>query len=334
MSAEREIPVRLLAPEEAPLLIALIRRCYGETYIDPSFYDQGAVEELLRSRRLHSIGAVSDQGQLVGHMSISLRLWGGISADAGMTLVDPAFRGRGIARRVAIGLAEQSIALGLVGVHDYPVTVHAATQRIGAGFGVDTGLMLANMPADVDFQEIDNPAEGARTSSLIRWLPFGRAPERTVHLPERYREQIEAFYTEAYLPRTILKLDSGIIGAEAELEPSYDARRQTLRIAVAQAGSDLGTQVHAERLEATKRGGLIAHVDLWLGDSGTPAAVELLRDLGFSFAGLLPEYRNGDVLRLQWLSPSVDDRVSGVLSTDASRSIEELVLNDRSTSTS
>jgi predicted GNAT family acetyltransferase len=48
-------------------------------------------------------------------MGIALRAHGGITADAGMTLVDPAFRGRGIARRVAVGLAQQSMKLGLVG---------------------------------------------------------------------------------------------------------------------------------------------------------------------------------------------------------------------------
>ena len=148
-------------PAEASLFIGLIRRCYDETYIDPSFYSEVVVRELLARRRLHSIGAFTDTGQLVGHMGITLRPHGGITADAGMTLVDPTFRGRGIARRVAVGLAEQSMALGLVGVHDYPVTVHAATQRIGAGFGVDTGLMLANIPGDVVFQGIETPAPGA-----------------------------------------------------------------------------------------------------------------------------------------------------------------------------
>ena len=128
MSRDGNIDVRLVAPEESSLLIGLIRRCYGESYIDPSFYDAEVVTERLASGRLHSIGAFMEAGTLVGHMGITLRPHGGITADAGMTLVDPAFRGLGIARRVAGGLAKQAIALGLVGVHDYPVTVHAATQ--------------------------------------------------------------------------------------------------------------------------------------------------------------------------------------------------------------
>jgi serine/threonine-protein kinase RsbW len=329
LSSGDDITVRLVAPEEASLLIGLIRRCYGETYIDPSFYSETVVGERLASRWLHSIGAFRNAGQLVGHMGITVRMHGGITADAGMTLVDPAFRGRGIASRVAVGLAEQSMALGLVGVHDYPVTVHAATQRIGAGFGVDTGLMLANVPGDVVFQDMQTPAPGSRTSSLIRWLPFGLAPERSVYLPERYRAQLETLHAKANLPRTVLRPDDHLAEHESELGGTYDERRQILRIAVTRAGSDLASRVETATHEAARRGGLVAHVDFSLSDPVTPAATEVLRTQGFSFAGLLPEYRDGDVLRMQWLAESVGDAAFSVLSTDSTREIESFVLSDR-----
>ena len=302
MIAADDIVVRHLAPDEASLLVALIRRCYGETYIDPSYYREEVVAELLRSGRLHSIGALTSTGQLVGHMGINLRPHGGITADAGMTLVDPAFRGMGIARRLAIGLAQQSMALGLVGVHDYPVTVHAATQRIGAGFGVDTGLMLSNVPADVAFREMETSASSGRTNSLIRWLPFGVAPERHVWPPERYRERIEALYVESRLSRAVLEPAGQPSERPSELELSYDERRQILRVAVVRVARDLAAKVDAETRNAVKRGALVAHVDLPLTDPETPVAAQGLRTLGFSFAGLLPEYRDGDVLRLQWLT--------------------------------
>ena len=329
MSAGGDIAVRLVAPEEASHLVGLIQRCYGETYIAPSFNSEAAVDELLRSGQLHSIGAFTERGELVGHMGIALRPHGGITADAGMTLVDPAFRGRGIARRVAVGLAQQAMALGMVGVHDYPVTVHAATQRIGAGFGVDTGLMLANMPADVVFQEMETPSPGARTSSLIRWLPFGLAPERTVYLPKRYRAQIEALYADALLSRSVVESDERPTRRESELERVYDERRQTLRVAVTRPGSDLADKVGAETLGAAKHGGLVAHIDLPLADPATPAASEALRAQAFFFAGLLPEYRDGDVLRMQWLADTVDDMAASILSTDSTRAIEAFVLKDR-----
>jgi hypothetical protein len=51
--------------------------------------------------------------------------------------------------------------------------------------------------------------------------------------------------------------------------------------------------------------------------------------MGYSFAGLLPEYRDGDVLRVQWLSPEASASASAVLSTDTTRAIEAFVVEDR-----
>ena len=88
----------------------------GDTYMDPTFYEPQAVHERLTSRTLHSIGAWTTDALLVGHVAIAVRPWGGNTADAGMTLVAHSHRGYGIARKVAMGLAKQAIALGLVGV--------------------------------------------------------------------------------------------------------------------------------------------------------------------------------------------------------------------------
>jgi GNAT superfamily N-acetyltransferase len=317
----------LVEPREAPLLVGLIRRCYGDTYIDPSFYDEGSVSSLLESRTLHSIGAFESQGALVGHMGITLRAHGGNTADAGMTLVDPAWRGRGIAKRVALGLAQQSVALGLVGVHDYPVTVHDATQRIGAGFGVDTGLMLANVPADVVFEDM-RTASGTRSSSVIRWLPFGRVPERDVFLPGRYRAFVEALYEQARLPRAALDSSESLAKSSSTIGRAYDERRRTLRLTATRLGQDIAQAVDTEIRAAAQQGAVVAHVDLLLGDPCTPVASEALRPLGFFFAGVLPEYRGGDVLRMQWLSNPGFGR-SGVLSDEA-RAVAAFVLEDRS----
>ncbi len=329
MTSPPGVAVRLLAPQEASLLIGLIQRCYGETYIDPTFYDEPSVQALLSSGKLHSIGAFSVSGKLVGHMGITSRPWGGATADAGMTLVDPLHRGKGITRQVAVGVAQESVALGLIGVHDYPVTVHAATQRLAKGYGVDTGLMLANVPADVAFQEMKTSALGQRSSSLMRWLPFGRAPQRAVYLPERYREQLTSLYAEAHLSRSVRGADATASPRSSELESKLDTRRKILRVGVTRVGADLAARVEEDTRSSMKAGAIVAHVDLPLSDRGTSIAAVELRALGYSFAGLLPEYRDGDVLRLQWLSPEASASAAAVLSTEATRAIEAFVLEDR-----
>ncbi|MEM8606197.1 MAG: GNAT family N-acetyltransferase [Myxococcota bacterium] len=328
MSDESEVTVRLLRREEADLLIGLIRRCYGETYIDSSFYDEAVVEGRLRDGELSSVGAF-DSGALVGHMGITRRPWGGNTADAGMTLVDPSYRGRGIARQVAVGLAEQSVAMGLVGVHDYPVTVHGATQRLAKGYGANTGLLLANMPADVSFENMATDSARARTSSLVRWLPFGRAGEREVYLPGRYRARIEALYEDVRLARVVHREDRQPETLESRLQVRFDGRRLLGRGSVEVVGADLVSAAAEATKAVVDDGALVVHLDLALADRATPWAVEKLRRVGFSFAALLPEFRDGDTLRLQWVDPSVPVESAEVLATAATRAIEAFVFEDR-----
>ena len=59
------------------------------------------------------------------------------------------------------------------------------------------------------------------------------------------------------------------------------------------------------------------------------AAVDVLSGLGFFFAGLLPEYRNGDVLRLQRLSPRAAAGPLPVLATEGAKELGDVVARDR-----
>lgn len=329
MSDADTIVVRSLDADEARLLVGLIERCYGSSYIDPSFYDVDVVQRRLERGELHSIGAFEHAETLVGHMGIRMREEGDLTADAGMTLVDPACRGRGIARRVAGGLARRALELGLIGVHDYPVTVHEATQRIGADFGVHTGMMLANVPEDVVFEAMHSGGTRARTSSLIRWLPFGRAPSRRVWLPDRYAEQIQATFEACYLQRSVQGEHATPTTDRSEVRVSFDPRRETTRIRTVRAGADFEEALGSVMQNATSDGAAVAHLDLRLGDPSAPYIADVARSAGFFFAGVLPELHDGDVLRLQWLHSSVHVRAATALSSDATRALEAFVLADR-----
>lgn len=323
------IELRLLTPAEADKLVALIRRCYGDTYIDPAMYRVDHVRGLLEAGSLQSTGAlVRSGGRLVGHMAIRMTPRGALSADAGMTLVDPEFRGRGLARGLAVGMARRAIALGLVGVHDYPVTVHGATQRLGRGVGANTGLMLRNLPADVRFEAMDDAGVG-RSDSIIRWLPFDRAPAREVYLPAAYAEVISRIYASARLEREALD-GQPLPTGDARVEITVDPRRQRLSAFVERSGADLGPVLS----EALKTPGLaVAHVDLPLAEPSAPAATEALRAVGFFFAGVLPErVDSGDILRLQWLSGAAEATRDAVYEDEDLRELAAFIEAERATS--
>lgn len=63
----------------------------------------------------------------------------------------------------------------------------------------------------------------------------------------------------------------------------------------------------------------VYQIDLPMAESSTPAACETLRELGFFFSAVLPEYLDGDVLRLQRIAAATITRPE--LVTDDARRI-------------
>ena len=109
-----ELTIRALRADEAPELVACVQRCYGDTYVDPGQYDSDAIARAIRDGRRHSLVAVTPDGAVVGHMGLTLRRIGDNTADAGLTLVDPEYRGRGLSRALGMALGRKGAALGLV----------------------------------------------------------------------------------------------------------------------------------------------------------------------------------------------------------------------------
>jgi len=109
-----------------------------------------------------------------------------------------------------------------------------------------------------------------------------------------------------------------------------DDRRGVVRITVSACGvSAAGLEdmiaTHARREGPT-------HVDLPLSDPGAPLAVMRLRRRGFFFGALLPEFHQGDVLRLQRLARDPHEREAPVLESEPLRAIADFVLRDAAAS--
>ncbi len=84
----------------------------------------------------------------------------------------------------------------------------------------------------------------------------------------------------------------------------------------------------AEALANAVKHAEVGHLDLPLADAGTPHVAEESRALGFFYAGLLPEYCDGDILRMQRLGHRTVEAATPVLDTPAGRAITDLVMND------
>jgi len=321
------ILIRPLAAEDAPALARCFERCYGDSYVADFFYDPARIQSRMAEGLLRSVVAVDPSGDIVGHMGLTLRHPGALTADAGNTVVDPRVRNQGLAARLGAGIFELCREAGLVGFHHYPTTAHPIMQKLAVqGGGVETGVMLDYIPAGTRYRElVDGAAEG-RTAVVVVYQPLADAPARDVFPPQRYAKTMTSLWERAGLRRSPRDPAPSLPPAPTLLESVRDARRGLVRLEVEIAGADLRERVTVANKGA---GAEIVHVDLRLSDPGVSVAVEALRPEGFFFCALLPEYRDGDVLRLQRLPDAAGGPVFPELATPRARGLLDFIAWDR-----
>jgi len=293
--------IRDLEPEDAVELSALFRRCYGETYGTPIFYDVSALAELINKRILISAVATKDQ-QILGHVGITVRHPDSKACETGNTVVDPSARGQGLLLRLGAALHELVQRKGYMAYLHYPTTAHEIMQRASVAYGgKETGVMLAYVPETTDSKLGDKKL--GRLAATVAYQPLSPPPRRDVFLPERYDTVIASIYKNLNLDRRVTKslhlLGQSSVSDETTIIVNYNPQRGLLHIFIATEGRQITSKVSA-LIEKHKPE--ITHIDLPLDNSNIDKLIINLRELGFFFSALLPEFAHTDLLRLQAIS--------------------------------
>lgn len=320
------VSTRQLEPADAEGLARCFERCYGDTYPNADFYDPEALARMIGSDRLRSAIAVADDGEIVGHTGLTVRDPQARVPEAGNTVIDPAYRGSGVLRELGIALVERCRNDGFAGFVHFPTTAHEVMQRTAVRFGgVETGVMLAYVPAETEYLEVEAERPAGRLAATVVYQPIGTLVERDVLIPERYEALLGRLYSSLGARRG--RLAERQPGERSSLRSNYTAKRALLQLSVAAVGADLGSLIRG--LTAEQAAATVTHVDLPLADPGVGRAVDRLVELGFFYCCLLPEFARGDVLRMQRLSDAASGAYQPALATEGARALLELINDDR-----
>jgi GNAT superfamily N-acetyltransferase len=314
LAPEQDYALRRLRPEDAVTVSQLIYKAYGSSYFNRDVYYPDRVAAQNAAGAVVSFVAEGAVSGVVGHYALERNQPGPV-AEGGQAVVDPAHRGRKLLDRLKAAALEHAREIGLAGVYADAVTVHTFTQKANLALGAKLcAADLGISPANETFRGIAAPATPQRVTCLLYFLPFKPRPARRAFIPAIYEEPVREILARLGGP-----VEFGEPGAPAghgalglQLVPTAATAYLTVqRIgldtvpAIRKATRDLLEHSHAEAIFA----------DLPLQDPATPAVASALRTIGYSFAGIAPDFLpDGDLLRLVHL---VDD-----LSLDAMQ-IEE-----------
>ncbi len=298
MNSDLSPEIARLELDELPQLVDCVRRCYGESYPFPAIYDVDKLRELIETKLMHSTIAKLSNGEIVGHCALTFDSPQNTTPELGKMLVDPGYRGHGIAEKMVKQCVDLAKTLCFPGFWAECVTNHPHSQHeLIVLDAKETGLFIGDIPPTISMQGLQNFVD-TRMSLLTYYLALIDQPH-TIFLPIEHLDHVKDLAKELNLNRNISNSDKKGEG-ETILETVVNSSIQTANITIIHIGIDFKACVESElkRFDAPKLASI--YLDLPIEREAASNAYLELEELGFFWGSWLPHYSNHrDILRLQ-----------------------------------
>jgi serine/threonine-protein kinase RsbW len=312
-----EVSFRMLQADETLALAQLAYRNYGYTYVS-DFYFPERIRERIELGMMETCVAITPDNRIVGALSLFYDSPDARVAESGAAMVDPRCRGKSLFKEMKQFLFAYGRQKGLYGIFSEAVTIHPYTQQGNHSLGAhETGLLLSYVSENVAFKKIGNEVMGQRQSLILFYARLNPEPERMVYAPSVYAGLLERLYRENSLNRKVLVRDQydTALGQDTQLEIQvrHDAFNDAI-IDLQRIGSDADAIILQHTRELCEKKVEAIYLNLELSDPAAACLAGRLARRGYLFAGVIPELRNGDLLKLQYLNNVVFDptRVTAV----------------------
>ncbi len=300
-----ELTYRLMTEQDAVPMARCMYRSYGYSYGNDFVYYPEKVQELIKSKLLHSCVVLNPEGELIGHLAMMLESPDAKIGETGMAVVDPRYRGHGIFKKTKLFLIDYAKKRNMAGIYSEAVAVHPYTQKGNISLGAhETGFLIGFTPSTMFFKKIETQQRTKRQTTVLFYLTL-KDEEEKIYPPFHHKAMIKKIYEMSGLKRKIEKAAHNILDDIPE-KSQIDVRVQTepgrAFMRVSQFGKDvvelIGFRLHELCLQKID----CIYIDLPLSHPMTQQICAPLEMLGFFFAGIIPEMFDGDVLRLQYLN--------------------------------
>ena len=297
------LEIRMMRPEESIELSRCVYRSYGYSYDWDYIYYPDRIRELQEKGLMRSCVAVTPGDEFAGHLAISVERPDSPVGEAGQAVVDPRFRGHHLFPKMKTFMAERAGNAGMYGLYSEATAVHPYSQRGNLQLGAkETGFLLGYIPATVSYKQIGEDREGRRGSVALFYMRVSDEPEREIHPPAAYREEIQAVIEHNGLRRVIADTVEPQIPSLSRMSVEVRRDHNLAFVRIEEPGTDLAELVGGHLRDLSLHRVDCVYVDLPLSHPATRRAG--LNNLGIFFGGIIPEAHaaGGDVLRLQYLN--------------------------------
>ncbi|WP_025209361.1 GNAT family N-acetyltransferase [Hippea sp. KM1] len=305
-----EIYIEPLKPKNAYQVSRLIYKTYGYSYPNGDMYYPEVIEAMNKSKELISITAIDKKyGKVVGHYAIE-KLSSKSVAELGQAAVDPAYRGKKLAKSMRKKLEELALDLKLKGIFSQPVTSHTGTQKINEEFGSKAcGVSFGLVPKEFNYKKMEIKPLSERESCILYFKPLA-SEKRLVYLPEKHSAIMKKIYGN--LDFETETPSKPLYDNESLIDSKYNAPWGFGTINVLSISKNLSKEIKSafNRLRLSTQAEVV-FLNIPLNDAPLDEHIDKIEEMGFFFCGVAPYILDGkDAVRFQYLNTLIDtDRI-------------------------
>lgn len=294
--------IRYFLPHEAVEISRLAYFAYGYTYKSYIYYPE-QIRELNALGRLVSLVAASSKGDVLGHAALNFAEGDQLTAELGTAFVKNGYRGQGLLKELMQAMINEAEKRKLTGIFGLPVTSHFYSQKACAGLNLQPTALFLAFAFVVKFKDI-KPDNQQRESFFycFRYLHPGQA-DVPLYLPVHHREIIEKIYSSLKVTKKFISgYHAPVTEAKSIITIQRDMGFGTANIQVLQYGQDVLDEVKYLVKTLKQEDMKVFILELKLSDPQTSQHVQKFEQMGFIFAGIIPNGTGEDRLCLQYLN--------------------------------
>jgi len=323
-----DLSIRLAKVEDASLIIEGLIRCYGESYPNPSMYQEETVESLIHSGQMHSVIAMNRVGEVVGHCALSYEHPDDQVPEAGKLFVDPRYRGKHLSDLLAKERKTHAAQMNLSGFWAACVTNHPYSQLeiISLG-GAETGLLINGQPNTVHMDGLKNVSD-SRHSLIPYYVSLKPCQVTTVNLPEYHLGFFADLLRHTGLTRKIGEKLS-VSQIPSSLSVHHSAEGKPSHIKVLEIGVDFLRKIELIIENLSSEAHPVIYLDMPMTHAMAAKSIIELETLGFFWGAWLPGYGpDGDILRLQCLLDKTVNQTDVICARPEAALIKDFIMSE------
>lgn len=326
------LDIRAMTADDVVGVAQLFFRTYGySAYYAASVYEPDLLAELVRAGHHLATVAVTPTGRIVGHLATKVARPDDTVGMLGLLAIDPAYRSFGITQQIGFVHVVRLVESGFVGQFSEAVTVHDRSQRIALrSGGHEVGLLLGAQSSALELAGFDVDTS-QRHSVMLLFAGLGAIDPRSVHVPQAYEAIAGRIYSECGLTRALQRRSPRPprrSTVTTRFKVQFSQEGGVARVQVERFGHDFDKALQAQLRVLRLNRYEVIYLFLPLGDPMTSFYGDGLQSMGLSFAGIYPEYDNGDALVLQSLNNVEVDPTTIVTASDFGVEMKDFVVAD------